>query len=1314
MAKYNKDTPNQYDGIIRQSATKNGVSYDLLRNLLFNESSFNSKAKSPTGPKGIAQFTAATGRAMGLNVFDGEDNPNDDRYNPELSIDAAGRHLGEMVRQYDGDELKAALAYNVGGGKKGRPQLEAYDRGEFGLIGTEGRLYMRRLLGSAQSKNKDAVAAYGDFTGKGEVFEGNTPQTVVQPNTVGPQVTGMQINTSDLNVEAKVDNRASFIQELGQTPSEVAADKPGTFTKTSEAVDANIQNSVLGTVYHGAERGGYDIVRDSLTPTKWNTHIFTEEELQKVRDSGLHSNYIQSVLGSNAETLDDMIALAKERQARDETYADAGIGAKLVGGLAGAAVDPVSYIPFVGATERGVSLGVRMARAGTQAAGLNVASEAMRVGVGGGHTDYMMAAGGGLLFGAGMTGLIGKFFPHEAAQFGSPAARAESRDAAMRGMADESRVSTEGMDFQSSPGGTQFADRPDGSIVLADGTVMDVANPLNVRTAERFAEFDPTTTRGSLGVRMGGLTEISLVTARSESEGVRNVAFRLTRSSTGYQGGGNGYAGTVASDTLERLHYGDNRDLAAIHQGIRDALKDAEWSTGGVRASSDLARETVGRRAVEALESGEVTALTAAERQLMDDIGKLTRGKEEAMVNPAMFGDANAVPVMTATRHSGKYFPVVYVPERVAALRGAFGNTVEGAQNFMKGHFLADYKANQSTRDVVDELVMGQHKLKTAAEVTPEMVDKWANDKAFGITNGDYTSSRMLEDIADSSNSMNLGRNDFLESRHGFNMAFESRLPDGTPFTLNDLRSFDVDKILRNYTRRVNGDIAIHSTGQTTDDVMSAIGKLREEARVSNSGNMRKEVTALEDTVKLLTGRSRRNNYSGADMALGALTDMSFLAKNAYMGALNLTEIAGMVAKGNVRGLAHGIPVVRDLMYARKAVTGTELRKLHHEMIGRDVDDVIRPRRQELIQTLRDSANMGNTSSSILGSVKFATQEMAARWPLTKLLNGTTNYLLDASRQGLMGNLIEAAATGRSSRWLKDNFLKSASVTREQADGIMKFLKDHHVPDANGRWTFPNKEAMQMDPRAMDLWRIADKVADESILRPHKLSAQNAKQFGPLMKAVLQFKNFVIKSVNGRFLRTLYMGTKDGRAMDAGLTMGLSGMLAGSFYVMQNHLKASALPINEQEAYLAKANDPSMIAYATFARSSHMGAPLGLLGFATTGTPWDINQYLRSTFLPKEKTTRDPSKKVTGFQAAADVAGAVGQQVPSLGMVGSAAALAQNVFSKMNSRGPAADTEFMTGIYQNIRDMIPNDPLTQRVWLAAMEENINAKAPVQR
>ena len=127
-----------YDSIIQRSAEANGVSYDFLHKQLFMESRFNPTAKSPTGPRGIGQFTKATGRAYGLIT-------DEDFNDPVKSIDAAARHIKDLKNAYGGDYVKAALAYNQGQGRLGSPQLAALDSGDLSQISPEGMKYMKNL-----------------------------------------------------------------------------------------------------------------------------------------------------------------------------------------------------------------------------------------------------------------------------------------------------------------------------------------------------------------------------------------------------------------------------------------------------------------------------------------------------------------------------------------------------------------------------------------------------------------------------------------------------------------------------------------------------------------------------------------------------------------------------------------------------------------------------------------------------------------------------------------------------------------------------------------------------------------------------------------------------------------------------------------------------------------------------------------------------------------------------------------------------------------------------------------------------------------
>lgn len=129
---------NPYQDIINDAAAKNGIDVGFLTQLLKVESGFNPNAKSPKGPKGIAQFTKATGAKYGL-VKD------EDFYNPDKSINAAAAHIKDLLQSNNRDYVRTALAYNQGEGTAGQPQLQAYDSGDYTMISNEGQKYIKNF-----------------------------------------------------------------------------------------------------------------------------------------------------------------------------------------------------------------------------------------------------------------------------------------------------------------------------------------------------------------------------------------------------------------------------------------------------------------------------------------------------------------------------------------------------------------------------------------------------------------------------------------------------------------------------------------------------------------------------------------------------------------------------------------------------------------------------------------------------------------------------------------------------------------------------------------------------------------------------------------------------------------------------------------------------------------------------------------------------------------------------------------------------------------------------------------------------------------
>ncbi len=1308
MDKYDKNVPSDYDGLFQKAADANGVSYDLLRKVAWTESRFVPTAKSKTGPLGMMQFTKATAKALGLRVTDGPD----DRLNPELAINAAAKHLAGLVGKFDGDELKAALAYNQGEGRLGNPQLEAYSKGDFASISEEGRNYMRNLLDVAKSPMAGQLETFGGITPKGKGIPAEVglagighKQKVTQEL---PESTSFDVKGIEQEAPAK-----PFAKDFWETHGETLDEynSRSTFFGFKNAAEAELSNSVAGMAFRaGRLDNGFDVFKDTITPTRWNSHIWTPEELEKIRTEVKNPAYINVVTGGSPENLDDLIKLANDNFENDSRAAEAGLGAKLSAGVIGAGVDPLSYVPMVGVTGKGFKLINKALVVGAESAALNVASEGLRTSVAGGDADYAGAALGGFLFGAGMSAISDavaaglKRSKPEAEfdnEFIGPMMRMEARETARNAnSADLSRMNTENMKFEGEHNGVPYEDLPTerGAVVLHDGSVLSASNPINPKTLQEFSEVDPE--KAARGIKLAGFTEIGLKTLGSDDADIRRVAIDLVRSPTGMQSGASGKFGATASDIHERLRGTDQRTYNDLYKAMSDAMKDPEFSTGGAKMSREETRYTIYRRAALAIERPELQkALTPSERIVMDIIKRHFDTKRELMENPAIFGNTKAVSIFPESRHKGTYVPHVYDRHAKAMLIQRYG--AEGLQEGIARSWMSSYVSRPEVKARVDEMLKEVHGVK---EVTPEMVEKYAMDKAYGISHSDqFTNSSIIEENIEGL--VGIENNSFLEARNLFDSDLSITMPDGHQFSVNDLRDFDMFRIMPAYDRRINGDIAIMgSTGKTTKELKDEILALK--AKAEGDGKKTGEVHALMDTVKILTGRARRTQDTVWETSLRSINDLGFFAKNAYMGAQNLTEIAGMIATGNVRALGHGIPILRDTLYKSKPVSAKELKELHASLFGKEVDQLIRPKRADIVQRLREATDTGPAVANIVGTLKYSTQELAARSPWTKMLNGTTNYLLDAARQGMLGDVISATLTGKTTRWEKEGFLRGASVTPEQMAGIKSLIKEHMVRGEDGKFTVKDKQAFSMDPRAMDLWRLADKVADEAMLRPHKVSLQDSHAFGALGKMVMQFKSFTIKSLNSKFLRTFYDGYKNSRAIDAALTGIISMGLAGGYYAMAAHVKAYGMPKEKRKEYLERALDPTMIAHASLSRSSQLGAPLAMADLVGGVLGFESSKMARSTILPKDTTKeRDPNKPYTSREVMGAMGSNLLEQMPSAGFVANVGATLMNAAGVVNSPNKATEQDFMTGLMNSTKELVPNDPLTQQLVIKIYEAN---------
>jgi len=108
--------------IILQASNRYQVDPAIIQAIIMAESSYNPKAVSRRGAKGLMQLMPRTARALGVK----------DSFNPEHNINGGVKYFKQLLNQFDGDLKLALAAYNAGSRKvrryKGVPPFKATHR----------------------------------------------------------------------------------------------------------------------------------------------------------------------------------------------------------------------------------------------------------------------------------------------------------------------------------------------------------------------------------------------------------------------------------------------------------------------------------------------------------------------------------------------------------------------------------------------------------------------------------------------------------------------------------------------------------------------------------------------------------------------------------------------------------------------------------------------------------------------------------------------------------------------------------------------------------------------------------------------------------------------------------------------------------------------------------------------------------------------------------------------------------------------------------------------------------------------------------
>jgi len=95
---------NVYDKIIMEAAHRHDVHPALIKAIIKAESSYNPKAVSKKGARGLMQLMPRTARAMGVK----------NSFNPKHNIQGGTKYFKHLLNEFEGNIRMALAAYNAG------------------------------------------------------------------------------------------------------------------------------------------------------------------------------------------------------------------------------------------------------------------------------------------------------------------------------------------------------------------------------------------------------------------------------------------------------------------------------------------------------------------------------------------------------------------------------------------------------------------------------------------------------------------------------------------------------------------------------------------------------------------------------------------------------------------------------------------------------------------------------------------------------------------------------------------------------------------------------------------------------------------------------------------------------------------------------------------------------------------------------------------------------------------------------------------------------------------------------------------------
>lgn len=1144
-----ENTEHPYDGIIKDTAERYGLNHTLFRRQLYQESRFNPNAVSRAGAMGVGQIMPKTAKAYGVTDLS-------TLKNPFFNIDLAGRIMKDNLKYAKGNQYAALAMYNGG-----TAAMKNYLKGNYKKLPKETWNYIDTI---------------GDDDRWGE-------QKVDEPTpTVNPSEPSKQEPLEDsLNPSedsSLIDREPVFTNlDLPEASKEI---KPFINDPVDEdAVRAALANTtrsrLIGISFRSKRwadnRYVYDPSQDtsdepqvgfagglkhSYVPTYLKMSfadgsIFGEqfapsdeqrgEILGKV---GYNMDRYYAVLNgaTSMEDVEERLKINEEVIKYRQAEANAGWFSSITSSIGGAAVDPLSYVPVLGA--------YGMAGRVLTGAALGALSNQIDTYVSGAEHDITEDMLVGAMFGAGIEFAF-KGLGKGGHYVGDTARRAKIiREYQEAGKGLPSEV------FDGIGGSTKVAtslnnllDNIERRVPLV--STKGVFQALESTNFRKFCE-SVFVDRGSGYVDENGVHYATRFQGQTVEEKLRAAQIDFENFESGYRDSFN---------NLRKLGHNDAEINLAICQAIENGVTPSKFVGNEefrkiVESTKDFLQKTskVGQR------GGYVPRVSDPRKvgDLFDP--KLPRGPQvERLVNElskALVDGALAKPEVRQ-RILDYYKKNVYA--KLKAEREA-----QIAKQDKKKDMVRQEKFEDNLEPLPDD--------PDWADVL-EWMQKEAREDALGWIDQGTSMGRAI--ITDG-NIANI-KYDPEVTRIPWDTSATTR----SGLSIDKLRRDPLEAVRMHHNKVIGDNILLSYGCENLGDFESMLGKMWSDevnSAVGGRVDAKKFAQAQEQLINMIY--NKHHSMSDVNSSwLGAMADvirnLTFFSKNALMGIANLFEQGEAIKHYGALQFFKGVPLVRKLFdnWAKNGMTNAEIRQAQSLIFGMSVREtgLLRDIATESFEKQLRRFN-GDKAKSILVA---ATDTLAQASPFTKFIQNTENSIVEASQGMFLGELIQYAHNKSISKkgFLNKELMQRNGISQENFDNLLKILKESTTVGKNKEITIDNLDAiLSKDPAALaTLRRMGDYVAHEVIQKNTLGDAflWEGAQKNPFMQLLLQFKTFALRSYDKR-LKKIIGRMAEGDALGQAYSIFLSTVLGTLGSLINTLVNTAGMTEEQRKEYLKK------------------------------------------------------------------------------------------------------------------------------------------------